>query len=406
VNGFTQEERMLKVVIAMAHTDRRRYERIDSVNMINYTQLDDALQRSGQGMGRTLNLSEAGMLIETPTPIIPDHQLSINIGLAGELVFFRGKVAYTQSQRRGQHFTGVRFTRGEKSGFNAFCRFLREHKQHRGNTGESPARRSDQRDRPFIEGPPVDYLHVVEEESFERGQAIVEQGRFGNWIWVILDGTADVVRHTADGKYNLARLGPGAFIGGVGALVSRNHSRKASVIARESVLLGVVDTQRLLAEYERMSPEFRKVLWGLNDRFQRISDRALQVRSGNLSTKNFILDGVPLIPMAQRATGLYVLAEGQASVMGNRDRRQVPLLNLYKGDIFGNLPFVNLGQEPERASVVGNAEVKKIPMRLDPLQSEFEKLSATFRNLLVNIADGIAQTTDAIQSVSRIVAAN
>ncbi|MEJ2641577.1 MAG: cyclic nucleotide-binding domain-containing protein [Desulfosarcinaceae bacterium] len=384
----------------MAHTDRRRYDRIDSVNMINYTQLDDALQRSGQGMGRTLNLSEAGMLIETPTPIIPDHQLSINIGLAGELVFFRGKVAYTQSQR-GQHFTGVRFTRSEKSGFNAFCRFLKEQKNTRGsNTGMS-AQRSGRRDRPFIEGPPVDYLHVVDEESFERGQAIVEEGRFGNWIWVILDGTADVVRQTASGKCNLARLGPGAFIGGVGALVSRNHSRKASVIARESVLLGVVDTQRLLAEYERMSPELRKVLWGLNDRFQRISDRALQMRSGLPSNKNFIIDGVPLIPMARRATGLYVLADGQASVMGNREGRQVPLLNLYKGDIFGNLPFVNLGQEPERASVVGNAEVKKIPLRLDPLQSEFEKLSATFRNLLVNIADGIAQTTDAIHFLGR-----
>jgi len=386
----------------MATLNRRRYERIDSVNMINYTQLNTSMQRTGQGMGRTLNLSEAGLLMETPVPIIPDHLLSINIGLAGELVYFRGKVAYTQPQRRGQHLTGVRFTRSEKTGFNAFCTFLRDQKNDRcagsGLLSQAPGRNK----RPFIEGPPVDYLHVVDEESFEKGQAIVEQGRFGNWMWVILDGTADVVRHTTNGKLNVARLGPGAFIGSVSALVSRNHSRRASVIARESVLLGIVDTQRLTAEYERMSPEFRKVLWGLNDRFDRITDRALEMRSGNLSTKNFILDGVPLIPMSQRTTGLYVLADGQASVMGNRNCDNVPLINLYKGDIFGNLPFVNLGQEPERATVVGNSEVKKIPLCLDPLQSEFEKLSATFRNLLVNIADGIAQTTDTIHSLGPV----
>jgi hypothetical protein len=383
----------------MKAQNRRRYERIDSVNMINYTQLNASMQRTGQGMGRTLNISEAGMLMETPTPIIPDHQLSINIGLAGELVYFRGKVAYTQSERRGQHFTGVRFTRSDKTGFNAFCTFLRDQRNNHcadsGLLSSVPGRQ----ERPFIEGPPVDYLHVVDEESFEKGQAIVEQGRFGNWMWVILDGTADVVRHTTKGKLKVARLGPGAFIGSVSTLVSRNHSRQASIIARESVLLGIVDTQRLLAEYDRMSPEFRKVLWGLNDRFQRTTDRAVEMRTGNLSTKNFILDGIPLIPMAQRATGLYVLADGQASVMGNRNCDSVPLINLYKGDIFGNLPFVNLGQEPERATVVGNSEVKKIPLRLDPLQSEFEKLSATFRNLLVTIADGIAQTTESIHNL-------
>lgn len=363
--------------------------------MINYTQLNESMQRTSQGMGRTLNLSEAGLLMETPTPIIADDQLSINIGLAGELVYFRGKVAFTDSQRRGQHFTGVRFTRSDKTGFNAFCTFLQNQKKDTTSSDRLCLPPGHQK-RPFLEGPPVDYLHVVDEESFEKGQAIVEQGRFGNWMWVILDGTADVVRHTANGKIKVARLGPGAFIGSVSALVSRNHSRRASVIARESVLLGIVDTQRLTAEYERMSPEFRKVLWGLNDRFQRTTDRALDMRSGNLSTKNFILNGIPLVPMAQRSTGLYVLAEGQASVMGNRNCDKIPLINLYKGDIFGNLPFVNLGQEPERATVLGNAEVRKIPLRLDPLQTEFEKLSATFRNLLVNIADGIAQTTDSI----------
>jgi signal-transduction protein with cAMP-binding, CBS, and nucleotidyltransferase domain len=356
-------------------------------------------------MGRTLNLSEAGMLMETPSPIIPDHQLSINIGLAGELVYFRGKVAYTQTERHGQHFTGVRFTRSEKSGFNAFCAFLKDQKKNRSISHSSLPKTPGHQNHPFIEGPPVDYLHVVDEESFERGQAIVEQGRFGNWIWVILDGTADVVRHTASGKHTVARLGPGAFIGSVSTLISPNHNRRASVIARESVLLGVVDTQRLIAEYERMTPEFRKVLWGLNDRFHRITDRAVQMQTGNFSTKNFILDGVPLLPRAQRATGLYVLADGQASVMGGHDTAPVPLINLYKGDIFGNLPFVNLGQEPERATVVGNSEVRKIPLRLDPLQKEFEKLSATFRNLLVNIADGIAQTTDAIHDLGRVAPA-
>ena len=51
---------------------------------------------------------------------------------------------------------------------------------------------------PIVKGPLIDYMYVVDEEDFFDGEHVVEQGRHGNWIWVILEGVVEILKETPE----------------------------------------------------------------------------------------------------------------------------------------------------------------------------------------------------------------
>jgi hypothetical protein len=87
----------------------RRASRLDSKNLISYICLDKNNHKSGQGMGRTLNISENGILLETHVPVDPDGSMSLTIGLEEEIMDIDGKVAFSKKKEDGKFETGVHF---------------------------------------------------------------------------------------------------------------------------------------------------------------------------------------------------------------------------------------------------------------------------------------------------------
>jgi CRP-like cAMP-binding protein len=69
----------------------------------------------------------------------------------------------------------------------------------------------------------------LSEADFEPGDLLVREGDAGTGLFVIVDGTADVIR---DG-HTVATLGPGEFVGELSVLDRR--PRLANVIARTPV---------------------------------------------------------------------------------------------------------------------------------------------------------------------------
>jgi CRP-like cAMP-binding protein len=67
------------------------------------------------------------------------------------------------------------------------------------------------------------------EVGYEPGKAITEQGRFGDHFFVILDGSAQVIR---DGR-KTGTLGPGDYFGEIALLLSlmERTPRTATVVA-------------------------------------------------------------------------------------------------------------------------------------------------------------------------------
>lgn len=88
---------------------KRKHDRIDSLNLLNYVCLDESNEEVIQGMGRTLNVSQGGILLETHIPIAKRYIISLSIGLEDEMVDIKGKVIYYQDGKEGRFESGIEF---------------------------------------------------------------------------------------------------------------------------------------------------------------------------------------------------------------------------------------------------------------------------------------------------------
>ena len=71
----------------MASENKRKYQRIRSLNL-SYICLDENNNIVKQGMGRTLNISESGILLETHFPIESEYSVLLTIALKEDLLEF------------------------------------------------------------------------------------------------------------------------------------------------------------------------------------------------------------------------------------------------------------------------------------------------------------------------------
>lgn len=92
----------------MTTENKRRHQRVDSLNL-SYICVDENGLMVKQGMGRTLNVSESGICLETFFDIDTKYFLTLTIALQNILVDIRGKVAYCRSAQEEKFETGVEF---------------------------------------------------------------------------------------------------------------------------------------------------------------------------------------------------------------------------------------------------------------------------------------------------------
>jgi hypothetical protein len=92
----------------MSSVDKRKHARLESLNL-SYVCLDDDNNVVKQGMGRTLNISEAGILLEAYFPIDASYQILLTIGLKDKLVDLKGRLAHSRPTEKGKHEVGIEF---------------------------------------------------------------------------------------------------------------------------------------------------------------------------------------------------------------------------------------------------------------------------------------------------------
>lgn len=246
---------------------------------------------------------------------------------------------------------------------------------------------------PIVKGPMVDYMYVADEEDFFDGEYIVEEGKHGSWIWVILEGVVEIVRETPEGPLPIVRLGDGSFIGSLASFLIQGHIRTATALAVGNVQLGVLDSQRLAQEFAQLTPEFRGFLISLDKRLKQLNERAIELRQGKLHKEGYLDNKKPVIKQGSTEEELYVIREGNSSIVRYDEVGQIPLVQLYKGDFFGNIPFLDLSHEPEFASVLANKELKVRKVEIAKIQKEYNNLSTTFKNFIDNVSTCISVST-------------
>ncbi len=109
----------------MAEAQRRKWDRKKTLNLLDYVILGDDGVFLRRGMGRTRNVSEGGLLLETHRPLKEGEEVLITLGLKEDLVRLRGRVVHqAPPNEEYRHCAGVKFTHMNKEDRDTLKRYI------------------------------------------------------------------------------------------------------------------------------------------------------------------------------------------------------------------------------------------------------------------------------------------
>jgi hypothetical protein len=89
--------------------EKRKHSRVESIHLLNYVNRDENDAERMQGMGRTINVSESGIMLETHVPLSEKDTVDVVVGFKEEMVTISGKVIFTRSTETGRYQSGIEF---------------------------------------------------------------------------------------------------------------------------------------------------------------------------------------------------------------------------------------------------------------------------------------------------------
>ena len=110
-------------VRTMATKEKRKHARISSLNL-SYICLDENDQIIKQGMGRSLNVSESGILLETHFPIDERQIVILTLGLEEDLVDIKGRPIHSRTNDEGKYEIGIEFVKPGAKAQKALKKFI------------------------------------------------------------------------------------------------------------------------------------------------------------------------------------------------------------------------------------------------------------------------------------------
>ena len=90
-------------------SEKRKHIRVNALNL-SHVAVDDREEAVKQAIGRTLNVSETGILLETHFPIESDQNVELTLGFEEDLVNLKGKVIHLLNGVTGKFEMGIQFT--------------------------------------------------------------------------------------------------------------------------------------------------------------------------------------------------------------------------------------------------------------------------------------------------------
>ncbi len=96
-------------------TEKRKHERVSTLNLLYYVCLDEDGNHLDQGMGKTLDISQGGILIETHIVIEAKYIMLMALSYEEELIDIKGEVAYSRKADSGMYESGIKFLEIEEN---------------------------------------------------------------------------------------------------------------------------------------------------------------------------------------------------------------------------------------------------------------------------------------------------
>ena len=244
-----------------------------------------------------------------------------------------------------------------------------------------------------IKGPPINYVYLIDEEKFIPGDQIVLEGNQCHGLRVILEGTVQITRQTPNASVVLTHLGEGSFIGTFTCFTYPKSIRTATAEATSDVYLGRLDYLPLYFEYSSLSLDFRKLLLSLAGRLKKINDRMLM---GNPHMQNSSLSFDDEEMFTKRdllREDIFTITEGEVFLFDKTSASDQPLIKLEKDDVFGSLPFLSLGRDPDLAKIIASKDLTINKLTPEKILAEYERLPVVFQNMVQNLCMCVEQTT-------------
>ena len=117
----------------MTSDNKRKHQRIPSLNL-SYICLDENNNIVKQGMGRTLNISESGILLETHFPIEPQYLVLMTIALEEDLLEIKGKPIHARSNETGEFEVGIEFLEPDQDSIRLLQNFISKYESRNEST--------------------------------------------------------------------------------------------------------------------------------------------------------------------------------------------------------------------------------------------------------------------------------
>ena len=104
--------------------EKRKHARISSLNL-SYICLDENNKIVKQGMGRTLNVSESGMLLESHIPVDTRHTVKVTIGLEEDMIELQGSPVHSNKNDNNLFEIGIKFQESDESVKKKLKKFIK-----------------------------------------------------------------------------------------------------------------------------------------------------------------------------------------------------------------------------------------------------------------------------------------
>jgi CRP-like cAMP-binding protein len=125
---------------------------------------------------------------------------------------------------------------------------------------------------------PILLAYVANEETYSDRETIIQEESKNNWVYVILEGRVKIQKKTSRGLVTLGTLKKGAVLGEMAFLTAGKGVRSVSAVATGGdVRLGLLDSQRLLRDYEAVSPRLKDFMNLLIKRLRAANDRVCEL---------------------------------------------------------------------------------------------------------------------------------
>ena len=109
-------------------TNKRKGPRVKTSNGVSYVCMDENGNEIEQGMGKTIDISIGGILLETSVRIESKYILIATIDLKGNLIEIRGKVVYSRKIEFREFLNGIQFLETPERQIKIIAEFIKVHR--------------------------------------------------------------------------------------------------------------------------------------------------------------------------------------------------------------------------------------------------------------------------------------